>query len=136
MSNYSVDYFLFAENVLPGENGKQTAVNIFDEIYAPNMPIVQGLLSLAVKLNFEGKKPKLGSTIHIKLQVIDPDGNPIGNSTIQEFTVDDEKKDGITLGVGANGMPIEKHGDHMFNILINDKLVASKALKVKKKRGE
>jgi len=131
MTKYSTDYFVFAENVLPGDNGKQTIVNIFKEIYAPALPIVQPLLSLAINIDFSGTPPKTGSILNITLKVKDPSGEIIGDSIVSNLNITDEDKSGITFGIGANGMPINAYGNYTFEICIDEKVVASRVLTVK-----
>lgn len=133
MSNYKIDYFIIAENVAPGENNKQTIVNTFDEVYAPKLPTSQQLLSLAIKV----KAPngiKKGSKLQPGLTVLDPTGKEMGTFSIDPVEIDSSSFTGLTLGIGAHGMPLEHYGEYTFQFLIDGEHIGSQTLTVKGER--
>lgn len=129
MSNVQVEYFIFCENVINGERAKQTIVNTFDQIYAPKLPSIQGLLSIASKITFK-QPPKKSDVFIITVNISNPSGKNIGKIELDPIKDMDSTSTGITLAINANGMPMNEYGTYEFDLILNEEKIASRSIEV------
>lgn len=136
MKKASTDYLVFAENVISSGIGeKQTIVNIFDEVQAPTIPVIQTQLWIAGRIIMpEGLKK--GDKVTFALRVTNPAKEILPSTSTFELIVPKNGYKAVNLSINASGMPLQSYGDYTFDILLDNQKVGSRTLLFKPTHGE
>jgi len=126
----SLDYILFAENVINGERGKVSLVNIFDSIFVKDLPAAHAPIFAVAAIRIKGEvKP----TTHIvDISMTDPSGAPFINLDMQEMTSSGEDNFILNVVINLAPLPISALGEYEISIKLDGKKVASRVLKIAK----
>ncbi len=126
----SVDYILFAENVVNGERGKASLINIFDNIFVKDLPSAHVPIFGVASIRISGESQ---ATVHkVDIAMTNPKGDPFLKPDTQEMKSTGEDTFFLNLVINLAPMPITDLGDYELSIKLDGKKIASRVLKVSK----
>ncbi|HVQ44622.1 MAG TPA: hypothetical protein VMT30_06695 [Candidatus Saccharimonadia bacterium] len=134
---HTTEYLLLCENVIVGEQGKASLINLYDRIFADTLPVAAPAMYFAFSVSLtndsENELP-----IQLELKILAPDGKPLDtNLQINALKLPhDAVSQKIGGAIAVQALTFSVYGDYRANFTINDSLIGTKVFAVSPPPGE
>jgi hypothetical protein len=122
--DHSVDFFLLCENVIIDDKARASIINIYDAIFATQLPALHGNLHFISRVT---PKAKVKDSVKAKcgLSIKSPSGKErlmIKSNDVEiEFT---KERPSMIVNVQIPGVVFDEFGEYTASFSVNDKAVA------------
>ncbi len=114
------NFFIMCENIILGDQGKISFINLYDRIFAEKVPAFHSKLSFALNLNLRDVK-KTDKTIAVELQIESPSGKSVLRTplVIQQPINTELSDQNVGFAMEVNGFAISEFGIYKAKVLAN-----------------
>lgn len=127
----TLDFFLLCENTVNDTAGRITLVNIYDIVYAAELPVTQATFSLAFRIKPDLTKLK-SSENKFRIEIISPSGKKLIDVEGAPQSDLDPKtlKEYIASQLQLNGIVFPEWGEYVAKLYLDNKLLGKRPFTV------